>query len=270
MCVNAKRPETWRVLFDQAQVRNSKQICRRISTFCKFFWLNVFFLTSRLQFDKSPEIFTEVDFKCGEVVNVLGRLIFLYGCDGYTQWYYKEIYGIGRWLVIIRLGYTCRVKLLLLLLDMKTIDVEESKPFKQVIKPPPYNEYGSEEDSLRNCAMLVPKPPLLDVRKYLLLDWLVLSSSTFCFHYDGLPKMGLWVFLGRSQIHQNWSSGWKWLPIIKGTLSVNSWCHFHWAMTGSSFTRRMCLLVRLWFREITVYIVEHDVSFLAFLIRLVL
>ncbi|GAU87878.1 hypothetical protein RvY_00666 [Ramazzottius varieornatus] len=129
MCINPKRPETWRVLFDQAQL------------------------------DKPTEMFTEVDFKCGEMINVLGRPIFIYDCDGYTKWYYKEIYGT----------------------DMKSIEVEERKPPKQIVKPPPYNGYGFEEDSLRNVAMLVPKPPLLDVRKYLLLDWEKADPSKLIF-----------------------------------------------------------------------------------------
>ncbi|OQV14176.1 EF-hand domain-containing family member C2 [Hypsibius exemplaris] len=97
----------------------------------------------------STETYTEVDLRCGETVNIFSRPVFIYDCDAYTKWYYKEIYGV----------------------DMETIDVEEPAERKLFIIPPAYNGYGSEEDSLKNCAMLVPKPPTLNVRKYLLLDW---------------------------------------------------------------------------------------------------
>ncbi|XP_055357109.1 EF-hand domain-containing family member C2-like isoform X2 [Paramacrobiotus metropolitanus] len=115
--------------------------------------LEPFVRRSRIpKFAALPALVTDRDFQCGSNIVLMARLIYLYDCDNYTKWYYKETYGY----------------------EQKPVPIEPPAPpptKPAAVKPPPFNGYGTEEDSLRNCQLLIPKPPMLDVRKYLLLEW---------------------------------------------------------------------------------------------------
>ncbi|XP_032362525.1 EF-hand domain-containing protein 1 isoform X1 [Etheostoma spectabile] len=93
------------------------------------------------------EYYSPKDFQVGQRITLLGRHILLYDCDGFTKEYYQKNHP-----------------------DMKMnpskipkkIDLLQKKKKKEV---PPYNGFGSLEDSLQNCLYLIPEPPKKNVLK---------------------------------------------------------------------------------------------------------
>ena len=55
--------------------------------------------------------------------------------------------------------------------------VAELKPARGPRMIPPYNGFGSEEDSLGNCLSLIPKPPQRDFVKFMAHDRRGLDSN---------------------------------------------------------------------------------------------
>ncbi|KAJ3101596.1 EF-hand domain-containing protein 1 [Phlyctochytrium bullatum] len=96
--------------------------------------------------------YTWKDFRIGGVINVLGRSFLIRDCDEYTKRFYEDRVGIPAE-------------------SMKPIHVEfEDLRFgaKSVDQDlPPYNGYGSVEDSLQSCRHLVLQPPKKDFIKML-------------------------------------------------------------------------------------------------------
>jgi len=92
------------------------------------------------------EFYKPEDIICGEVINVYNREIKVCACDRYTSEWYKKSLGI-----------------------IQSADLpieEETESKKKVIKPPPHNGFGSEEDSLGSFLFLVPKVPKKDYKKF--------------------------------------------------------------------------------------------------------
>lgn len=90
--------------------------------------------------------------KIGQKINVFGRPVILTNCDAFTQHYYREKYGIEEFIPIERPKETryqppCATKVI-----------------------PPYNGFGSYEDSEANCLSIQPKAPQRDMNKFLKLD----------------------------------------------------------------------------------------------------
>lgn len=95
-------------------------------------------------------------FKLGETVFIMGRRFFLNDCDNFTADYYKKKFNV----------------------DFKSIDVSEKAPTTVKHKIPPYNGFGSLEDSLQSCLSLVPQPPKKDFIKMLENDKKVLRYDS--------------------------------------------------------------------------------------------
>ncbi|KAJ3192284.1 EF-hand domain-containing protein 1 [Irineochytrium annulatum] len=101
--------------------------------------------------------YTWRDFRIGSVVNVLGRDFLIRDCDDYTKQFYADNMNVAAD-------------------SMKAIPLEPEEPRHKVgisltslpdSELPPYNGYGSVEDSLQSCRYLVLKPPKKDFIKML-------------------------------------------------------------------------------------------------------
>ncbi|KAJ8965173.1 hypothetical protein NQ314_004316 [Rhamnusium bicolor] len=101
------------------------------------------------------EYYTEKDLSIGAVLNCYGRKIVLTDCDSFTRTYYAGKYGIS---------------------EFTPIEIPDKKKEEIIILPPkqrelpPWNGYGSHEDSAQNCITVEPKAPLKDIKKFLLYD----------------------------------------------------------------------------------------------------
>lgn len=90
--------------------------------------------------------------KIGAVINVFGRAVVLTDCDKFTREYYQKKYGIEEFIPIQRPKDTRW----------------EQTCVEQIM--PPYNGWGSFEDSESSCCTMQLKPPQRDMKKFLQLD----------------------------------------------------------------------------------------------------
>ncbi|XP_040580631.1 EF-hand domain-containing family member C2 [Lepeophtheirus salmonis] len=108
---------------------------------------------------KKRAYYTEDDFDVGKILKIEGREILIIDCDPATRDYYKKAH----------------------LREMNTIEVA----FPYIKTPqkhlPPYNGFGSEEDSLTSCGGLEPKPPKRDFYKFMKKDRIGFNSHVLRF-----------------------------------------------------------------------------------------
>lgn len=90
--------------------------------------------------------------KIGEKINVFGRSVILTDCDQFTRDYYQQKYGIEEFNPIAR-----------------PIETRWKPPLIEKIMPP-YNGWGSFEDSESSCYSIQLKVPQRDMKKFLELD----------------------------------------------------------------------------------------------------
>jgi hypothetical protein len=97
----------------------------------------------------SAAFYTPEDLYIGQTVDVFGRIFFIYDADGFTKDWCDERYGKHDWTPIL-------------------VDDEEVWHYgKRWHEPPPFNEWGDEEDSLGYCYSLHPTPPRKDIARLL-------------------------------------------------------------------------------------------------------
>ncbi|XP_017868784.1 PREDICTED: EF-hand domain-containing family member C2 [Drosophila arizonae] len=107
---------------------------------------------------KQTVYYTDEDLRIGAVLNVFGRDVVLTSCDQFTQQYYREKYGIQ---------------------DFTPQPLPESSDERvlsqgKMRRLPPYNGWGSYEDSEGNCITVEPKPPQADFKKLMKYDGCIL------------------------------------------------------------------------------------------------
>lgn len=103
----------------------------------------------------SSQYYNEKDLAIGRFLNIFGRDVQLVDCDGQTKEFYRQKFGIEEFNSI-------------------PIPSHSQKYFNKVAEiMPPFNGWGSYEDSEGSCIGIVPKTPKLDFRKFLCYDKLV-------------------------------------------------------------------------------------------------
>lgn len=106
------------------------------------------------------EYYHDSDLVVGAILNVWGRKFRICGCDEFTQEYYRAKYNYE---------------------NFDSIDYKSNGTSSQPRVMPPYNGFGSEEDSLCNCLSLIPKPPKRDFIKFMEKDRHGLESNVLRF-----------------------------------------------------------------------------------------
>jgi EF-hand domain-containing protein 1 len=110
---------------------------------------------SAISMELTPEeikdYFKPHDFGLGQTVNIYGRNFTIYDMDNFTKAFYYQ-----------NMGHTDFTPL-----RNENVEASGSRqvdPYPKM-EIPPYNGYGSLEDSLQNCLHLVPEPPKKDYIK---------------------------------------------------------------------------------------------------------
>ncbi|KAK6633223.1 hypothetical protein RUM44_003824 [Polyplax serrata] len=98
--------------------------------------------------DANAGCYKENDLAIGVALNVFGRKVVLTDCDEYTKEYYRTTYGIETFDTILTP-------------DDNNLIVSKEKEI------PPWNGYGSYEDSEGNCKKVMPVAPKKDIFKFL-------------------------------------------------------------------------------------------------------
>ncbi|VDM32033.1 unnamed protein product [Hydatigera taeniaeformis] len=88
---------------------------------------------------QQPDYYTDADLTLGAVLNVYGRKFLICDCDEFTKEFYRKKYGVKTFTPVAPPRSECDY----------TVKREN----------PPYNGWGSDEDSLANCYNLIPRPP---------------------------------------------------------------------------------------------------------------
>ncbi|XP_038134591.1 EF-hand domain-containing protein 1 [Cyprinodon tularosa] len=83
------------------------------------------------------EYYSPKDFQLGQTIKLLSHHLLLLDFDSFTKDYYQRNYPD---------------------MEMKAVEIERKEEVKKK-EIPPYNGFGSIEDSLRNCFSLIPAPP---------------------------------------------------------------------------------------------------------------
>ncbi|CAH1368316.1 hypothetical protein MTP99_009686 [Tenebrio molitor] len=119
------------------------------------------------------EYYCEKDLFIGSVINCYGRKLVLSDCDPYTREYYRSKYGLN---------------------SLDAIALPEDRHAGVTVEQkerelPPWNGYGSFEDSAQNCITVEPKPPHRDFKKFLNLDRIGLDSHILRFEAKMISKI---------------------------------------------------------------------------------
>lgn len=94
--------------------------------------------------------YKDEDLMIGREVNVFGRKVLLTDCDEFTREFYRNKYGVSDFSAV---SFNA---------GSRAVRIERTDP--------PYNGFGSEEDSLASTKKMIPEPPKKDFIKWMNYD----------------------------------------------------------------------------------------------------
>ena len=105
---------------------------------------------------RNEDHYTPEDLKVGNILNIYSREVLIIGCDEFTKQWYRDN------------------------MNLEQVPLKIGKPAKNLKYDPvpPYNGYGTLEDSIGSVHSLNPKPPKKDEKKYYKSDVHVLRFDT--------------------------------------------------------------------------------------------
>ncbi|GAB1869468.1 EF-hand domain-containing family member C2 [Camponotus japonicus] len=119
----------------------------------------------------SADYYKDNELCIGAQINVFGRKIVITDMDVFTKEYYRTKYGLD--------DFTP--------LSQPRKDDEACQKIERYI--PPYNGFGSYDDSLGNCFSMIPKPPKTDFIKFLYHDKQGFNSHILRFRAKMISKI---------------------------------------------------------------------------------
>ncbi|XP_011689860.1 PREDICTED: EF-hand domain-containing family member C2-like isoform X2 [Wasmannia auropunctata] len=119
----------------------------------------------------STDYYRDNELGIGAEINAFGRRIVITDMDAFTKEYYRTKYGLSDFAPLTR--------------PRKGDEVYQT--IERYI--PPYNGFGSYEDSLGNCFTVMPKPPKADFVKFLYHDRQGFNSHVLRFRAKMISKL---------------------------------------------------------------------------------
>ena len=92
---------------------------------------------------RTEEYYSPDDLKCGDKIDIYGRICLIYSCDDFTKAWYEQ-----------NKGYT-----------QVPLSLGKPSPNVKYEPVPGYMGYGTEEDSMGSVIALQPKAPKFDMQK---------------------------------------------------------------------------------------------------------
>ncbi|EDV34107.1 uncharacterized protein Dana_GF15903 [Drosophila ananassae] len=108
--------------------------------------------------NKEIHYYNERDLQIGSVINVYGRAVVITDLDPFTRKYFQQRFGIQDFTPLA--------------IPNRSDDCADHKSTERML--PPFNGWGSYEDSVGNCLSVEPKPPKSDFKKFIKFDRYVL------------------------------------------------------------------------------------------------
>ncbi|KAL6255776.1 hypothetical protein P5V15_013019 [Pogonomyrmex californicus] len=130
-----------------------------------------YYMMDSLDTGKITDYYKDNELAIGAEISVFGRRIVITDMDAFTKEYYRTKYGLDDFTPLIH----------------PRKDDELYQKVERYI--PPYNGFGSYDDSLGNCFTVIPKPPKTDFIKFLYHDKQGFNSHVLRFRAKMISKI---------------------------------------------------------------------------------
>ncbi|EFN89884.1 EF-hand domain-containing family member C2 [Harpegnathos saltator] len=131
-----------------------------------------YYIADPLETGRMPRgYYKDKELYIGAEIDVFGRKVVITDMDAFTKEYYRTKYGLNDFTPLLRPG--------------------RDGEFRQNVEKyvPPYNGFGSYEDSLGNCFMMIPKAPRSDFIKFIHHDKQGFNSHVLRFRARMISKI---------------------------------------------------------------------------------